>query len=117
MSGLLKHQKFCPLSLIFVHTARSYGRETIAAPLRAHTSDPAAATFVLLLRVHLFWLHSLIRARFVIKTGILERSLTEIICAHFCSTPTPHTNSKCTYSVSETDRQTDKSPEHCCLMK
>jgi len=80
-----------------------------AVTLRAHTSD-AAATFVLLLSVHLFWLHSLIRVRFVIKTGILERSLTEIICAHFCSTPphrpTPHTNSKCTYSVSETDRQT-----------
>jgi len=88
---------------------RTDGRPNIAAALRAHTSDPAAATFALLLRVHLFWLHSLIRVRFVIKTGILERSLTEIICAHSCSNhphPTPHTNSKCTYSVSETDRQT-----------
>jgi len=32
MFGLFKRQKFCPLSLIFVHTARSYGRQTTAAP-------------------------------------------------------------------------------------
>ena len=112
MFGLLKRQKFCPLSLIFVHTARSCGRKTIAAvTLRAHTSDPAA-TFVLLLRVHLFWLHSLIRVRFVIKSGILERSLTEIICAHFCST-LPHPPSHSTYRLKvyvqcEWDRQTDR---------
>jgi len=83
-----------------------------AVTLRAHTSD-AAATFVLLLSVHLFWLHSLIRVRFVIKTGILERSLTEIICAHFCSTPPPAplhipTQSVRTVWVRQTDRQVSR---------
>lgn len=76
---------------------RTEDHRSTAVTLRAHTSDPAA-TFVLLLRVHLFWLHSLIQVRFVIKSGILERSLTEIICAHFCST-LPHPPSHSTYRL------------------
>ena len=63
---------------------------------------------MLLLRVQLFWLHSLIWVRFVIKTktGILDRSLTEMICAHFCSNPSTYQLK--VYVQCEWDRQTDR---------